>query len=132
MDTIVIATGMPFLLAFLDQRIEDVIELWESWVASGELVPARHEDTTRDAAIRLRPAAFGVTEFVPNEPGGRLFKDRMLWALPALHPLSDSEDTPPNKSHYWTLQMSGFTARPETLAGGATGLVVGRWELGRL
>ena len=46
-----IATGMPFLLAFLDQHINEVVRLWESWVDSGELVPARYEHSQRDAVI---------------------------------------------------------------------------------
>jgi hypothetical protein len=132
MDTIVIATGMPLFLAFLDQHVDQVVKLWETWVETGELVRARHEDPTHDAAIRLRPAAMGAVEFVPNVPGGQLFKDRMLWTLPNLEPLGNSADLPPERSHYWTLQMRGMTARTETLADGRTGLVLGQWELGRL
>ena len=59
-DTIVIAVGMPFCLAFLDQPIDEVVSLWESWVESGELVRARHEDPTRDAVIRLRRSSPGT------------------------------------------------------------------------
>ena len=36
MDTIVIATGIPFFLAFLDQDIDEVVAMWESWTRSGE------------------------------------------------------------------------------------------------
>jgi hypothetical protein len=32
LDTIVIAVGMPFCLAFLDQPVDEVVALWESWV----------------------------------------------------------------------------------------------------
>lgn len=133
MDTIVIAVGMPFCLAFLDQPIDDVVELWDSWVESGELVRARHEDPSRDAVIRLRPAVLGVAEFIANEPAaGRLFADRMLWSLPNLTPIPGASDHAPQNSHYWTLQMTGFTARPEILTDGTTGLVLGRWDFGRL
>jgi len=132
MDTIVIAVGMPFCLAFLEQPIDEVVALWESWVESGELVRARHEDPARDAVVRLRPAVLGVAEFIANEPAGRLFADRMLWSLPALISLPDAADYAPQHSHYWTLQMNGFTARPEAHADGSTGLVLGRWDVGRL
>lgn len=111
MDTIVIAVGMPFCLAFLDQPIDEVVTLWESWVESGELVRARHEDPTRDAVIRLRPAVLGVAEFIANEPAGRLFVDRMLWSLPSLISLPGAADYAPQSSHYWTLQMNGFAAK---------------------
>lgn len=131
MDTIVIATGMPHFLAFLDQHIDDVIALWESWVDSGELVHARYEDPGHDAAVRLRPAAMGIAQFVPNEQGGRLFKDRVIWSLPHLQAVPDP-DLHPAHSHYWTLQMGGFTAKTETLPDGRTGLILGNWELGRL
>jgi hypothetical protein len=40
-----------FLLAFLDQYNNEVVRLWESWVDSGELVPARYEHSQRDAVI---------------------------------------------------------------------------------
>lgn len=132
MDTIVIATGMPFFLAFLDQPVDEVVKLWESWVESSVLVPARHETRGRDAVIRLRPAALGAVEFVPNEPAGRLFQDRVLWTLPSLNPVDNRADSEPQHSYFWTLNMSGFTARPEVLADGRTGLVLGHWELGRL
>lgn len=131
-DTIVIAVGMPFCLAFLDQPIDEVVTLWESWVESGELVRARHEDPTRDAVIRLRPAVLGVAEFIANEPAGRLFADRMLWSLPSLISLPGAADYAPQNSHYWTLQMNGFAARPEVAADGSTGLVLCRWDFGRL
>ena len=107
MDTIVIAVGMPFCLAFLDQPIDEVVTLWESWVESGELVRARHEDPTRDAVIRL-------------------------WSLPSLIALPGAADYAPQNSHYWTLQMNGFAARPEVAADGSTGLVLCRWDFGRL
>lgn len=126
-----IATGMPFFLAFLDRDINEVVRLWESWVDSGELVRARYEDSRRDAVIRLRPAVLGAVEFVPNEPAGRLFNDRVLYTLPALLRVEHSADLAPEDSHYWTLQMKGFAATPEPLAGGGTGLVLGHWELGR-
>jgi len=131
MDTIVVATGMPLCLAFLGQDVDDVVRLWESWVQSGELVRARHDDPARDAAIRLRPASMGCVEFIPNEPGVRSFPDRMLWSLPSLVALGGS-DLAPQQSHYSTLAMTGMTARPETLTDGRTGLVLGAWEFGRL
>lgn len=132
MDTIVIATGMPFFLAFLDQQINEVVRLWESWVDSGELVQVRYEGSQRDPVIRLRPAVLGTVEFVPNEPAGRLFQDRVLYTLPTLITAGQSADFAPQHSHYWTLQMKGFTATPEPMADGRTGLVLGHWELGRL
>lgn len=132
LDTIVIAVGMPFCLAFLDQPVDEVVALWESWVESGELVQARHEDPARDAVIRLRPSVLGVAEFIPNEPAGRLFGDRMLWSLPALMSLPDASDSSPQHSHFWTLQMNGFTARPEVSDNGSTGLILGGWDFGRL
>lgn len=132
MDTIVIATGMPFFLAFLDQHIDQVVRQWELWVDSGELVRARYDDAQRDAVIRLRPAVLGTVEFVPNEQTGRLFKDRLLWTLPTLNTVGDSADLAPQHSHYWSLQMRGFTARTEALPDGRTGLVLGHWDLGRL
>lgn len=132
MDTIVIATGMPFLLAFLDQDLDDVVEIWERWVQSGEFVHARHEDPARDAVVRLRPAAMGTAEFIANESGGRKFADRMLWSLPHLLAHPGAADVPPERAHYWTLNMSGFSAHTETLQDGSVGLVLGNWELGRL
>jgi hypothetical protein len=66
MDTIVNGTGMPLFLAFLGQDFNDVVRLWESWVESGELVSARHDDPARDAVIRLRPASIGVVESWPR------------------------------------------------------------------
>lgn len=132
MDTIVIATGMPFFLAFLNQPVDDVVRLWESWVDSGESVRARHEAAPRDAVILLRPAVLGTVEFVPHEPTGRRFSDRMLFTLPTLTTLGPGGDLPPQHSHFWTLSMQGMSATPELLADGRTGLVLGEWELGRL
>jgi hypothetical protein len=132
MDTIVIATGMPFFLAFLDQDIDDVVEIWERWVQSGEFVRARHEDPARDAVVRLRPAVMGTVEFIANESGGRKFADRMLWSMPHLQAHPDAADLPPERAHYWTLNMSGFSAQTETLPDGSVGLVLGNWEFGRL
>jgi hypothetical protein len=132
MDTIVIATGMPFLLAFLDQDLDDVVELWDRWAQSGELVRVRHEDPARDAVVRLRPAAMGTVEFIANESGGRRFPDRMLLSLPHLQAHPDAADLPPDRAHYWSLSMSGFTARTETSPDGNVGLVLGNWEFGRL
>ena len=76
-----IAVGMPFCLAFLDQPVDEVVALWESWVDSGELVQARHEDPARDAVIRLRPSVLGVAEFIPNEPAFTLAlnENPQLW-----------------------------------------------------
>lgn len=132
MDTIVIASGMPFLLAFLDQPLDDVVALWESWERSGESVAVRHENPSYDAVVRLRPAALGVVQFVRNEPAGRLFGERTLWTLPTLSRFDGADDFAPEHGHYWTLQMGGFTATPETLPDGRTGLILGQWEFGRL
>lgn len=132
MDTIVIATGMPFFLGFLDQSPDDVVAMWEAWTRSGELVAARHEDPARDAIVRLRPASMGVVEFIPNEQAGRKVAERMLWSLPHLQGRPDSSDLPPEHAHFWTLSMSGFSATPERLPQGRTGLVLGHWEIGRL
>ncbi len=52
--------------------------------------------------------------------------------LPTLSRRLDSTDLPPEQAHYWTLQTGGFTARPETLADGRKGLVLGQWEFGRI
>lgn len=79
-----IATGMPFFLAFLDQHINEVVRLWESWVDSGELVQVRYEGGQRDPVIRLRPAVLGAVEFVPNEPAGRLFTTECCTPCPPL------------------------------------------------
>ena len=132
MDTIVIATGMPFLLAFLDSDLDEVVEVWERWAQSGELVRARHEDPARDAVVRLRPAAMGTVEFIAHESGGRRFADRMLWSLPHLVAHPGVGDWPPAAAHYWTLNMSGFSAQTEELPDGRVGLVLGKWEFGRL
>lgn len=134
MDTIVIAPGMPFFLAFLDQPLADVMALWASWVESGELVQTRIEqlnDPVRDAAILLRPAAFGVVQFVPNDPPPRDFMTRIIFAVPTLHAMF-GVDTPPERSHYWTSTMLGLAARPEKLADGKIGLVLSSWDFGRI
>lgn len=132
MDTIVFGTGMPCTLAFLDHDIDDVVVAWESWVQAGQFVRARHEDPTRDAVIGFLPAAIGAVEFVPHDPAGRQWPDRMLWSNPQLqaHP---NADLPPDKAHYWTLNPVGFSARfDDAMPAGTPGLILGHWELGRL
>lgn len=132
MDTIVFGTGMPCMLAFLDHDIADVVATWESWVQAKQFVRARHEDPARDAVIGFLPAAIGAVEFVPHEPAGRQYPQRMLWSNPHLQPHTNAADLPPEKAHYWTYIASGFTARFETLPDGSRGLILGHWEHGRI
>lgn len=133
MDTLVIGSEMPCFLAFLDQDIADIVELWDSWIASGEVVRARHEDPSRDAVVRFRPAAMSTVEIVPTEPiNGRRLADRMLWSKPTLIAHPDGVDLPPERAHYWTINMTGFSAVRETLPNGSIGLVLGNWAPGRL
>ncbi|MBY0286745.1 MAG: hypothetical protein K2X52_06315 [Mycobacteriaceae bacterium] len=132
MDTIVFGTGMPCVLAFLDHDIDDVAATWESWVQTGRFVRARHDDPTRDAVIGFLPAAIGAVEFVPHDPAGRQWPDRMLWSNPHLQAHTNAADLPPEKAHYWTLNPVGFSARFETLPDGSRGLILGHWEPGRL
>lgn len=133
MDTIVIASEMPCFLAFLDQDIAGVVELWDSWIDNGEVVRARHENPARDAVVRFRPAAMSTIEFIPTEQrNGRRMADRMLWSKPTLIARPDAADLPPEHAHYWTINMTGFSATRETLPNGSIGLVLGSWEPGRL
>ncbi len=132
MDTIVIATGMPFALAFLGQSLDDVVGLWEHWVDSAETVRVRHEKPERDTVVLLRPAVLGATQFIPHELVGRAWADRMLYTLPYLQGHSDISDVAPDRAYYWTLNPSGFSATPEQLPDGRTGLVLGNWDLGRI
>lgn len=114
MDTIVIAVGMPFCLAFLDQPVDEVVALWESWVESGELVRARHEDPARDAVVRLRPSVLGVAEFIPNQPAGRLYGDRMLWSVDGHEKLPvgghESAHPRPIRTAHWRTRMCPLAA----------------------
>jgi len=132
MDTIVVATGMPFTLAFFDQPLGGVVELWQQWVQSGEIVHTRHEDPSRDSVVLLRPAVFGAVEFIPHESAGRSWADRMLYSLPCLQGHPDAGDLPPDRAYYWTLNLNGFSATPERLTDGRWGLVLGSWDLGRI
>ena len=100
MATIVFGAGMPCFLAFFDHPVDEVLRVWESWVKSGEFVRARHEDPHRDGIVGFLPAAIGTVEFVPNEPAGRKFSERMLWSQPHLQSHSNAADLPPEKAHY--------------------------------
>jgi len=133
MDTVVFGSGMPCVLCFFDHPVDEVVRVWESWVKSGQFVRARHEDPRRDAIVGFLPATIGTVEFVPNDPAGRKFGDRMLWSHPHLQAHSNAADLPPEKAHYWTYNPVGFSARFETAEDGrVVGLILGHWEDGRI
>ncbi len=131
-DTVVIATEMPFFLVFFEQNVKTVIDIWERWVRADQLVKARHENPDIQSLVIFHPANMTTVQFVPNDPAGRKFGTQTLYTLPHLMPRTGADDAAPEHGHYWTLQGRGFSARFEQLPDGSTGLILGNWDYGRI
>jgi len=132
LDTVVMGRGLPFVLAFLDHRVDTIVHAWTEWVTSGQLVKAQHSNPERDALVLIRPAAVGAVQFIAHEPAGRQLAARGLYTQPQLLMRPDGADLAPEQSHYWTLQPSGFSAKLTTWEDGTRGILLGNWELGRI
>lgn len=132
MDTVVIATEIPFFLVFFDQAVSTVVEVWQDWVRTDQLVRAQHENPDNRSLILLHPAQVTTVQFVPNEPGRWMFGTQTLYTLPRLMSHPAAADAAPEHTHYWTLQGTGFSARFDIQPNPTTELILGNWEPGRI